>query len=1121
MTAAAADLPETEAETMLSTENLTFAQLPDKLKQTAGISTATESPTLETVDSTNLYSFTTINADGSKTLHSFNAPIKYIDDSNNEIKFIDNTIKSTGIIEQTIGKYKFENTENDVKLYLPKKLEGGIKTTFKNNDVEILPSADGLSEPTLKSYSFLGTEHHVAEYENAFGDGAHLQYEAINTGIKENIFLESFTGKNEFEFILKCPGYTAEAGEYGDIFLKDSEGNTLFTIGRPWAKDSENNSVDGSIHLCTDNYYTTEPLDDGVYKITMVIDKDWLAAESTVYPVLIDPTLSSGKSNLVDTTVYYNNRTYNDPSAQWLAIGKHPNLGYAQSVIRLKDGYFDNYKYINPNNVTSAVYNSYEGSGNTVTQVVQIFESGTAVAIGDLTYDTVNNGKLSETVISSTTLTSSGKYYSFDIKSMIKKWMNDELNGNYADVLNYGFIFRTQSTQNIYRHFASADNSSYNSSINITYNEDTSMKDGVYFIKNVNSYLYLNANGNTSGSAVTQRVLSDELRQQWKVTHLGGGIYEITPLNAENLRLDVYDGKYNNGQKVHIYNANNTTAQRWRIIKNPDNVSYRFMPESSGSKCLEVAGAYTHDWCNVQLWEWEKSSAAHRKWIVESILNFKTFSAFDVGNSTEDEAGLVKSWMLKAGYLNIGTFNNANGYVSADKIKQTGLYSDIIYINGHGDRAASLSVQDSQGAWKEYLSAASNMTHYYFPSISETIIGADFLSGSTTKTNSYWNKKTKWGILAQCSQMNIGTEGSGNHWNGLNNAQIWARTMLGDGHRVHGYLGYYDSAPGSVHYDRLNNFFDEAVDKQQPIPIAWKNGHTRLFDAATNWAVIYHSANYNDTLSNMTASTASGSAYSIYLWRHDRSAAPITLNTVRQNNKVFGFAEDIKPNFDNVSVSFTDNLLTSAQKQSIAQKLPGGTKTDLAFEDGGRIEYRNFKTDYGKPGTACDFDESTAVNMAKSKLSDLGLLPDGGYRIEVSKSVRQKLNLESGGVSQPEVMDYSVKFYRQLNGMDLLSDEDDGIVVDINRSGVSRLSYRWRNMKINKLTAAKIISKDAAKNIYIDDMASKCAETRIDAKQSSAYALLDGKVIPVWIFSEGEQYSNITAVNAITGEVIK
>ncbi len=66
MTAAAADLPETEAETMLSTENLTFAQLPDKLKQTAGISTATESPTLETVDSTNLYSFTTINADGSK-----------------------------------------------------------------------------------------------------------------------------------------------------------------------------------------------------------------------------------------------------------------------------------------------------------------------------------------------------------------------------------------------------------------------------------------------------------------------------------------------------------------------------------------------------------------------------------------------------------------------------------------------------------------------------------------------------------------------------------------------------------------------------------------------------------------------------------------------------------------------------------------------------------------------------------------------------------------------------------------------------------------------------------------------------------------------------------------------
>jgi len=176
-----------------------------------------------------------------------------------------------------------------------------------------------------------------------------------------------------------------------------------------------------------------------------------------------------------------------------------------------------------------------------------------------------------------------------------------------------------------------------------------------------------------------------------------------------------------------------------------------------------------------------------------------SFSAFLIGYGYHCPATLVHNRLTNIGYIDKGTFNNATGsFASASTVVERSRVSDVVFIAGHGAHAASILVQDSDENAVELISAASGLTNEYWfqyqfrPAMdSQVVIGADFLSGSTTRTNSVWNDRTRWAILYTCSQLNFRNEGRGAYWNGLNNAQIWARTMLGYPNRMHGILGFY------------------------------------------------------------------------------------------------------------------------------------------------------------------------------------------------------------------------------------------------------------------------------------------------------------------------------------------
>lgn len=70
----------------------------------------------------------------------------------------------------------------------------------------------------------------------------------------------------------------------------------------------------------------------------------------------------------------------------------------------------------------------------------------------------------------------------------------------------------------------------------------------------------------TSGTNVQQCIWTNNYAQHWRFTDAGDGYYHITTRLDANKRLDVNERKDANGTNVQIWEANNETSQKWKLI---------------------------------------------------------------------------------------------------------------------------------------------------------------------------------------------------------------------------------------------------------------------------------------------------------------------------------------------------------------------------------------------------------------------------------------------------------------------------------------------------------------------------------------------------------------------------
>ena len=603
----------------------TLDNIPLKLEEDILQTKRTEGKTAVSIDNSNaeeLSAFTIVNEDGSKTIYSYEYPIKYFDSKTEKIKFIDNSlIESGGLFSKTAFK-----TEGPVGVNLPKDIRDSITLDFNDASVIMAPLTQEKTKAVKKDFSFYGETQTVVEYANVFGEGIHLQYTPINFGIKENIFIEKNTGVNEFQFEITAKGLIPDKTE-GDkiVFKNEKTGNEAFLLDSIWAMDSYV-SEDEDAHLTYENSYRVETLKDGVYLVTIVVNKGFLEDETTIYPVLVDPTAAQiNPANILRTTVCSNGTNWGT-STSHLAVGKHSNNYETMSYVKINN--IANYRHINPNNVTAKL-NMRQTYGTSSSYKVQCYDSGTAVNPANATYSSLSSNLFYK---DSEVTCGANATYAWDITYSFKDWLRYALGeGGWSQ--DYGVILKADTTGRANKQFAAT--AATDIFITVTYNDDTSLPAGTYFIRNPQENRYLDAQGGGTpynGQNVGVYGFNGNTNQQWQIKYLNNGFYSIRSVTNTNYTLDAAGWVDANGTNVQLWNST-STAYQWRIIKNSDG-TYRIMPDYSVTRGFDVHyGGGTGHGTNVHLYTYS-GSGNNQKWVFEAATSVGNGGSYVQNNST-------------------------------------------------------------------------------------------------------------------------------------------------------------------------------------------------------------------------------------------------------------------------------------------------------------------------------------------------------------------------------------------------------------------------------------------------------------------------------------------------------
>lgn len=391
-----------------------------------------------------------------------------------------------------------------------------------------------------------------------------MYYSLENSGIKESIIVDEMTGCTCYDFILSVNGVIPETTSGTSIsFLDEVSGDSVFTIQPTFIVDSYSGEyTDGENHITYNNYYTMEEQENGTYLLHMNLDEDFLNAETTVYPCVIDPSVWA-VNFFSDSSSYVLQSGGSGYSGSQLSAGGFNGSGEHLSYIKATS--VEKFRWIEPDRLKSANFNvkaSSSGYSNSCT--INCYDSTTNSDVSEVTYSELTSslGALQ----SSTTFTTLGATYSFDVTELFRNWLKFELGEGGKDPA-YGFILRGADNASTPGRYFSSTNSS-NTYFYLVYEEGEEIDDGFYNIKNVSTgkYLRYNSGGRlslssySSNSCKWQIILSKS--EDGATTY---GTYTLRPYSNLNVSMK----GVTTGESVITSSTGNT----FRIIRNEGYIS--------------------------------------------------------------------------------------------------------------------------------------------------------------------------------------------------------------------------------------------------------------------------------------------------------------------------------------------------------------------------------------------------------------------------------------------------------------------------------------------------------------------------------------------------------------------
>jgi len=147
-----------------------------------------------------------------------------------------------------------------------------------------------------------------------------------------------------------------------------------------------------------------------------------------------------------------------------------------------------------------------------------------------------------------------------------------------------------------------------------------SVEEGVYYLKNVNSGLYLDvANGsNTNGANVQQYAYNGSTAQQFKIVSAGNGYYKLlTGCSDYTQAVDVSEASAENSANILTWASGSGANQQFKFKPAKDG-SYAIMTRSSNlASALDVAGMSKENGANVCQYEYWGGTG--QMWYLEPV----------------------------------------------------------------------------------------------------------------------------------------------------------------------------------------------------------------------------------------------------------------------------------------------------------------------------------------------------------------------------------------------------------------------------------------------------------------------------------------------------------------------
>jgi len=410
-------------------------------------------------------------------------------------------------------------------------------------------------------------------YADVLGDGINARYSVRPGRVKEDIILNAPSDFGGYAMDITVEGLTAVKAENNSVEFLNGDGEAVFVIQTPYVYDAVDDiSYDINIEI--------KETAEG-YRIAFAPDTEWLNEDERVYPVVIDPTVTSARalSNAYDTYIY-------DGSGNLGGLGDRMYVGI-KSVSSVYKKHWAYWRVLtlpslgSSYTITDASFIAQHPSGTSTSRPFSLYGLDGYWTEGTLTWaNKPVNDTLLVSGVNRSNLTTT--FSSSAVTQRVRDWYS----GARA---NDGFMicYTDESLANPdYNAFWTCDGStaSYVPYISITYTVPTTSN--VYYIRNLYYGNYLTASGTSNLSNVTAAAYSGGSNQKWELVSLGSNQYQLIPQNATSYKLSINPETNVDGNPIVIRSSSSVNSDKWRLVASGGGYMIESVMSSTG-KVLE------------------------------------------------------------------------------------------------------------------------------------------------------------------------------------------------------------------------------------------------------------------------------------------------------------------------------------------------------------------------------------------------------------------------------------------------------------------------------------------------------------------------------------------------------